>query len=182
MDAVSSDCSSGLSDGASRLKIHQQVSSPDDEEAFDPVTEHFKRSLGREYSDLIRSKSSPLSSSGAGTGTRASSSLSSPSSCGPLTPPASLGKVPLPGTASASSSVLVHNPNSSSNGNNDSCSGSNGATGPLVTTFTSVKVDVDDHFAKALGDQWKKLKAGNSGSKAAAAPASTITSKLGSQV
>lgn len=52
-----------------------------------------------------------------------------------------------------------HHKHKDTNGNPDD---EDRAAGPLVTAFTSVKVDVDDHFAKALGDQWNKLKTNSS--------------------
>lgn len=107
--------SDAISDRASKLQILSSQGSSSDDEPLDPVMEHFKRSLGGRYNELIRSKSSPISSS---------SSKSPPQKSRP-----------------SSNGIVLGNASQVSN-----------------TVVTEVTQDVDDHFAKALGDQWLKLK------------------------
>jgi len=107
--------SDAISDRASKLQILSSQGSSSDDESLDPVMEHFKRSLGGRYNELIRSKSSPISSS---------SSKSPPQKSRPF-----------------SNGIVLGNASQISN-----------------TVVTQVIQDVDDHFAKALGEQWLKLK------------------------
>ena len=124
---------------------------------LDPVTEHFRRSLGRQYTDLMRSKSTPLPVSSSVT-TASAIRSSVPSSSG------------YSSSTSSSSSSSSSTDSASINGKKMNHMNNNNNGKPVVTP---VKVDVDDHFAKALGDQWTKLKSGSRNS----APASSSQHK-----
>lgn len=118
--------SDGIADRASKLQILSHGSSSD-EEASDPVMAHFKRSLGRSYSELIRSKSSPISCP-----STASSSSSGSSSL-------ATSKSPDESKTNRQTKSLVIN-------------------GDAVIDSSNTTDLIDDHFAKALGDQWLKIK------------------------
>ena len=119
--------SDGIADRASKLQILSHGSSSD-EEASDPVMAHFKRSLGRSYSELIRSKSSPISCP-----STASSSSSSGSSS------LATSKSPDESKTNRQTKSLVIN-------------------GDAMIDASNTTDLIDDHFAKALGDQWLKIK------------------------
>ena len=118
--------SDGIADRASKLQILSHGSSSD-EEASDPVMAHFKRSLGRSYSELIRSKSSPISCP-----STASSSSSGSSSL-------ATSKSPDESKTNRQTKSLVIN-------------------GDAMIDASNTTDLIDDHFAKALGDQWLKIK------------------------
>ncbi|CAG2205076.1 uncharacterized protein LOC143045237 isoform X1 [Mytilus galloprovincialis] len=114
-------------------------------ELCDPaIEEHFRRSLGRDYSDFVSSKSSPKTPS-----------LPSPSGPPPQLPsPPVENKTQIATNVSITGSVDDHFAKSLGN---STWTALKAKKDPVNELFTG---SVDDHFAKALGgDTWLRIKA-----------------------
>ena len=116
-------------------------------ELCDPaIEEHFRRSLGRDYSDFVSSKSSPKS----------------PTLPSPTAPPPQI----LPQTSTETKPQGQNATNVSITGSvddhfakslgNSTWTALKAKKDPVNELFTG---SVDDHFAKALGDTWLRIKA-----------------------
>lgn len=99
---------------------------------IDPVIdEHFRRSLGADYADIFEKRSSPIAESVSNASPR-----SSPKSR--LASPIATTKSPTSTSPSFTITPIID-------------------TKPTPKQTINVEMSVDDHFAKALGDTWKKL-------------------------
>lgn len=106
---------------------------------IDPVIdEHFRRSLGADYMHLFEKKAQPIEPE-----VPASVSTASPRA---LTPP-----IPVKRSKSPPDNQPIERiePQSTVAGKS--------SPNPIKKQKVNIEMSVDDHFAKALGDTWKKL-------------------------
>jgi hypothetical protein len=139
---------------ASKLQILSHGSSSDEETNDDPVAAHFKRSLGRSYSEVIRSKSYPISS------------------CSSITSPKSAS-----GSCSSSSASKQEN----SDGITDRASKLHILSHGDTSDEESNEDPVAAHFRRSLGSGYSELMRGKSSSLSSTSPASAFTSSTASK-
>lgn len=113
------------------------------------IDEHFRRSLGADYMEIFKNINNKT--------LKSDSPLASPTLSEPLEMTLDLKKSP------PSTPQPMEDETDATEMNNENCENieSGGTKNEKQFKKESVEFSVDDHFAKALGDTWKKIKANN---------------------